>query len=169
LPFPFPQAQPRTVAAPRIGSDQQSPGLGIRAPPFRPPPCPNGRSGKGRGVMIRSDIDEPLVARPFVEAVGLRPRDRRVWKIVTGGARPKCRTAVTPARVPPSSPAWRSRTSWSRALARGRALAAHGALHTALPISHFDRLGLLRLAGRWAIEAPDADPQVRWHRQGVEG
>src|SRR3989304_3689937 len=83
LKLPFPQAQPRTIAAPRIGRDQQPCRLGVRAPSFSPPPGPDRGNGKGRGIMVRSDIDEPPVSRQFVNAVGIGSRDQRVWEIVT--------------------------------------------------------------------------------------
>ena len=83
LKLPFPQAQPRTIASPRICRDQQPFSLGVRAPSFSPPPCPDRGHCKGRGVMVSSDIDETPVSRQFVNAVGMRSRDRRVWEIVT--------------------------------------------------------------------------------------
>src|SRR3989304_22269 len=83
LKLPFPQAQPRTIAAPRIGRDQQPFRPGVRGPSLSPPPGPDRGNGKGRGIMVGSDIDEPPVSRQFVNAVGMRSRDRRVWEIVT--------------------------------------------------------------------------------------
>src|SRR3989304_1676075 len=83
LKLPFPQAQPRTIAAPRIGRDQQPFRPGVRAPSLSPPPGPDRGNGKGRSIMVRSDIDETPVACQFVNAEGIGSRDRRVWEIVT--------------------------------------------------------------------------------------
>src|SRR3972149_7996765 len=82
LKLPFPQAQPRTIAAPRICRDQQPCRPGVRAPSLSPPPCPDRGNGKGRGIMVRSDIDETPVSRQFVNAVGIGSRGQRGWGIV---------------------------------------------------------------------------------------
>ncbi len=49
-------------------------------------------------------------------------------------------------------------------------IAAHRALHTALPMSYYDRMGVPRLADSpQPTEPPDADPHVRWCGRGLTG
>src|SRR5215469_3957738 len=74
LQLHFPQAQTPAVAASGVGGNQKSWGVGIESFPFMAPPAPNGGHGKGAGVMISPDIDEPGVAPDVVNAVRIGAR-----------------------------------------------------------------------------------------------
>src|SRR5438093_6670422 len=69
LQLPLPEAQARSVAAGRIGGDQERLGLAIGRPAHLLPPPSNRLHGEGRGVVIDADAHPAFVAVQIVDAV----------------------------------------------------------------------------------------------------
>ena len=106
--------------------------------------------------------DTPRIFRDLDQWVRRRLRlvCLKQWKRGTTAFR-ELRARGVPDRVAAQAAAHVSR--WWRT-------AHHAALHVALPVAYFDRLGLPRLAGSPQLsEPPDTDPYVRWCGRGVAG
>lgn len=58
------------VAPSTIGRNQERLGPGIEMFPFFPPPAPNRGHGKGTGIMIGPNIDEPGITPDIVNTKG---------------------------------------------------------------------------------------------------
>lgn len=69
LPLQLPKPQPRPVAPPAVGSDQDRCRIRINPPPFNMPPPSNRGDGKFSGVMVSSHIDKASVAFEVVNAI----------------------------------------------------------------------------------------------------
>jgi len=82
LQLDLPQTQPPPIASAAVGCNQQRLAPGIKASSFAPPPTPNGSHGKGTGVVIGANIDEPSVAPDVVNAIGISPRHVGTGKVM---------------------------------------------------------------------------------------
>jgi len=72
LEFAFPQPDPRAVAAPAIGGDQQSGCLGIARPTDGEPPLADTVHREGGRVMVDADTHPPGVRGQIIDPVGHR-------------------------------------------------------------------------------------------------
>ena len=72
LPFEFPEADARAVAAAAVGGDQQALGVGVAFASHRTPPTADGVDGEGGRVMVDADADPTGVAGDVVDAVRRR-------------------------------------------------------------------------------------------------
>src|SRR5271166_1109360 len=70
LQLEFPEPQAGTVAAPRIGRNQQAFRLRIGGLPHGAPPSPDGLDGELRGVVIHAHANPATIAAQIINAVG---------------------------------------------------------------------------------------------------
>src|SRR5882762_2986295 len=72
LQLAFPQPDPRAVAAPAIGGDQQSGCLGIASPTDGKPPLADAIDGEGGRVMVDADTYPSGIGGKVIDTIGHR-------------------------------------------------------------------------------------------------
>ena len=82
LEFAFPQPDPRAVAAPAIGGDQQSGCLGIARPTDGEPPLADTVHREGGRVMVDADTHPPGVRGQIIDPVGHRAAELLDQKVM---------------------------------------------------------------------------------------
>src|SRR5216684_4501163 len=69
LQFAFPQPYPRAVAAPAVGGDQQSGGVGVARPPDGLPPLADAVHREGGRIMVNADTDPSGIRGQVIDPV----------------------------------------------------------------------------------------------------
>src|SRR3712207_4037316 len=82
LQLPLPQPQPRAVAPPAVGGDQQPPRLRVARPPRPVPPAPDGGHREGRRAVVDADADPAGVGGQVVDPIRADAPESREGEVV---------------------------------------------------------------------------------------
>ncbi len=80
--FGFEEPHPMAVTPTAVGGEIERGGLGILLVAHQVPPSPNAHQGKFRRVVTRPHVDESLMGRHIIHAIGTRLALRPVRKII---------------------------------------------------------------------------------------